>query len=52
MRGLIRGLLPALLIFCVGYSKEESGVVSAASEAYHVIGFGDAETYLRFSAIW
>ena len=52
MRGLIQGLLPALLIFCVGCSKEEAGVVSAASEAYHVIGFGDAETYLRFSAIW
>gem|GEM_PF-3382261 len=52
MRGLIRGLLSALLIFCVGCSKEEAGDVSAASAAYRVIGFGDAETYLRFSAIW
>ena len=34
MRGLIQGVLPALLIFCVGCSKEEAGGVSAASEAY------------------
>ena len=34
MRGLIQGLLSALLISCVGCSKEEAGGVSAASEAY------------------
>ena len=34
MRGLIQGLLSALLIFCGGCSKEEAGGVSAASEAY------------------
>jgi hypothetical protein len=49
MRGLIQGLLPALLIFCVGCSKEEAGVVSAASEAYRVIGSRSLERLLRGS---
>ena len=34
MRGLVQGVLPALLIFCVSCSREEAGVVSTASEAY------------------
>jgi len=38
MRVLVQGVLPALLIFCVGCSQEEAGVVSAASEAYRGAG--------------
>ena len=38
MRVLVQGVLPALLIFCVGCSQEEAGVVSATSEAYRGAG--------------
>ncbi len=30
----MQGVLPAILIFCVGCSEKEAGTVSAASEAY------------------